>query len=197
MKLILASQSPRRKERLSDKGYKFEVRPSDIDENLEVYYDKATLALLKQTAPEELVQTLALKKAEKITLSDNEWVISCDTVVWQDGEIFEKPKDFSDAFRMFKCYVGKYHEVISGYCLKSVNQTVLGFEKTKVKIKNMSDAEIENYINTYKPYDKAGGYGIQDGEVVECIDGDYFNVFGFPEKIFDEIKSLEGVGFQD
>ncbi|MFI3166571.1 MAG: nucleoside triphosphate pyrophosphatase [Bacillota bacterium] len=191
MKLILASQSPRRKERLEDMGYKFEVRPADIDENLETYYDKSTLDNLKKTAPEELVKTLARKKAEKITLSKNEWVISCDTVVWQDGEIFEKPKDFADAKRMFLCYRGKYHQVISAYCIKSGDKEIVGFEKTKVKIKNMTESEIEEYINTFSPYDKAGGYGIQDGKVVEEIIGDYYNVFGFPQKIFDEIKFIE------
>ncbi|MFI3163407.1 MAG: nucleoside triphosphate pyrophosphatase [Bacillota bacterium] len=192
MKLILASQSPRRSERLLEKGYSFEVRPANIDENLENYYDVETLAHLKKTAPEQLVKTLALKKADKITLSENEWVISCDTVVWMNGKIFEKPKDFADAKRMFQAYIGKYHEVVSGYCLKSSEKTILGSEKTKVKIKNMSEEEIENYINTFSPYDKAGGYGIQDGMVVEEIVGDYYNVFGFPEKIFDEIKSIEG-----
>ncbi len=191
MKLILASQSPRRSERLAEKGYNFEVRPANIDENLENYYDFQTLAHLKKTAPEQLVKTLALKKADKITLSESEWVISCDTVVWMNGEIFEKPKDFADAKRMFEAYVGKYHQVISGYCLKSLDKTILGSEKTEVKIKNMSEKEIEEYINKFSPYDKAGGYGIQDGMVVEEIVGDYYNVFGFPEKIFDEIKSIE------
>ncbi len=190
MKLILASQSPRRQERLKEKGYNFEVRPANIDENLENYYDIQTLERLKNTAPEKLVMTLAQKKADKITLSENEWVISCDTVVWQDGEIFEKPKDFNDAKRMFEKYIGKYHEVISGYCIKSRENEILGFEKTKVKIKNMTDGEIEEYINTFSPYDKAGGYGIQDGNVVEEIIGDYSNGFGFPDKIFDEIKRL-------
>ncbi len=191
MKLILASQSPRRKERLAEKGYNFEVRPANIDENLENYYDFQTLSHLKKTAPEQLVETLALKKADQITLSNSEWVISCDTVVWMDGEIFEKPKDFADAKRMLKAYGGKFHYVISGYCLKCGEKTILGNEKTKVKIKNMTEAEIEEYIATFSPYDKAGGYGIQDGKVVEEIIGDYYNVFGFPEKIFDEIKSIE------
>ncbi len=193
MKIILASASPRRSERLCEKGYKFEVKPADIDENLQHYFEKSALADMKKTAPEKLVMFLAQKKADKITLSKNEWVISCDTVVWQDGEIFEKPKDFADAKRMLMAYQKNTHQVISGYCLRSLEKTIVGFEKTSVLMRDMKESEIEEYINTFTPYDKAGAYGIQDGKVVDKIIGDYYNVFGFPEKIFDEIKSIEGV----
>ncbi len=191
MKLILASKSPRRSERLKENGYDFLSIPADIDENLELYYEKSKLEELKINAPEELVMFLANEKANKITLSKDEWVISCDTVVWQDGEIFEKPKDFQDAKRMLMGYSGKSHQVISGYCIKSEKYCVTGFEKTTVVCKNLTESEIEEYINTFLPYDKAGAYGIQDGAIVEGIVGDYYNVFGFPEKIFDEIKKIE------
>lgn len=191
MKLILASRSPRRIQRLKEEGYSAETRPSDIDEDLSLYFDSETLAMHKKSSPWTLCETLAKKKAEKITLRKGEWVISCDTIVWMAGELFEKPKDHADAVRMLSTFSGKEHVVYSGYCIKSLDFEVCGHGETKVCCNSLSEGEICDYIRDFPPFDKAGAYGIQDGVVVSEIVGDYNNVMGFPDEILQKLKVLE------
>lgn len=172
---ILASKSPRRKELLQNIGINAEIMPSGIDES--------TLASLPA---EKMVTQLALLKATDVARSfkGNAYVIGADTSVCLDGEIFGKPENEADARRMLRLLSGNTHEVYTGYCVVSckTGEAVAKCEKTQVTFRTLTDEEIEAYIKTREPMDKAGAYGIQRrGSVfVEKIDGDYFNVVGLP-----------------
>lgn len=174
MKIILASKSPRRIELLKLLKIDFEVIPSNIDENI------------SEKDPKLLAEKLSYLKA--MSIKKDGVVLAADTVVTLDKEIFGKPRDYKDAFRMLKSLSGKWHTVITGVTIKFKDELITFSEKTNVKFKNLSKELIEFYINTAKPFDKAGGYGIQElGSVlVEKIEGDYFNVVGLPiSKVWD------------
>lgn len=174
MKIILASKSPRRIELLKLLKIDFEVIPSNIDENI------------SEKDPKLLAEKLSYLKA--MSIKKDGVVLAADTVVTLDKEIFGKPRDYKDAFRMLKSLSGKWHAVITGVTIKFKDEVITFSEKTNVKFKNLSKELIEFYINTAKPFDKAGGYGIQElGSVlVEKIEGDYFNVVGLPiSKVWD------------
>ncbi|ACJ74939.1 maf septum formation protein Maf [Thermosipho africanus TCF52B] len=174
MKIILASKSPRRIELLKLLKIDFEVIPSNIDENI------------SEKDPKLLAEKLSYLKA--MSIKKDGVVLAADTVVTLDKEIFGKPRDYKDAFRMLKSLSGKWHTVITGVTIKFKDEVITFSEKTNVKFKNLSKELIEFYINTAKPFDKAGGYGIQElGSVlVEKIEGDYFNVVGLPiSKVWD------------
>jgi len=174
MKIILASKSPRRIELLKLLKIDFEVIPSNIDENI------------SEKDPKLLAEKLSYLKA--MSIKKDGVVLAADTVVTLDKEIFGKPRDYKDAFRMLKSLSGKWHTVITGVTIKFIDEVITFSEKTNVKFKNLSKELIEFYINTAKPFDKAGGYGIQElGSVlVEKIEGDYFNVVGLPiSKVWD------------
>jgi septum formation protein len=174
MKIILASKSPRRIELLKLLKIDFEVIPSNIDENI------------SEKDPKLLAEKLSYLKA--MSIKKDGIVLAADTVVTLDKEIFGKPRDYKDAFRMLKSLSGKWHTVITGVTIKFKDELITFSEKTNVKFKNLSKELIEFYINTAKPFDKAGGYGIQElGSVlVEKIEGDYFNVVGLPiSKVWD------------
>lgn len=178
-RIILASQSPRRKELLSSVGLEFEVIVSDADESV----------VSKEHIPVNVyVQELALIKAAAVAkqlLKDkNAVIISADTIVTHDGCVLGKPKDEEDAFKMLKSLSGKTHEVYTGYCVMRIKDgyTVCNSVKTSVTFKNIDDDKIRRYIRTSEPMDKAGAYGIQGigGMLVEKIEGDYANVVGLP-----------------
>ncbi len=172
MKLILASKSPRRKEILSMVTNDFEIRVSDADETIE-----------NGVSPFDVPRLLAIKKAEAVTLNENEVIIGCDTIVISpDGEIMGKPKDDSDAIRMLKKLSETTHYVTSGICIRSKDKTVSEAVTTKVIMRKLMDSEIENYVNRDHPTDKAGAYGIQEmaGAFVSAIEGDFYNVVGLP-----------------
>jgi septum formation protein len=174
MKIILASKSPRRIELLKLLKIDFEVISSNIDENI------------SEKDPKLLAEKLSYLKA--MSIKKDGIVLAADTVVTLDKEIFGKPRDYKDAFRMLKSLSGKWHTVITGVTIKFKDELITFSEKTNVKFKNLSKELIEFYINTAKPFDKAGGYGIQElGSVlVEKIEGDYFNVVGLPiSKVWD------------
>ncbi|EKF48673.1 Maf-like protein [Thermosipho africanus H17ap60334] len=174
MKIILASKSPRRIELLKLLKIDFEVISSNIDENI------------SEKDPKLLAEKLSYLKA--MSIKKDGVVLAADTVVTLDKEIFGKPRDYKDAFRMLKSLSGKWHTVITGVTIKFKDEVITFSEKTNVKFKNLSKELIEFYINTAKPFDKAGGYGIQElGSVlVEKIEGDYFNVVGLPiSKVWD------------
>jgi len=173
-KIILASKSPRRKELLAGLDIEFETRTKDVDES---YSD--TLSTHK------VAEFLADKKAKafKAELQINEIVITSDTVVICEGEILEKPKSKIQAFDMLSKLSGKSHEVVTGVCLMSTEKTELFSDTTRVWFKALSCDEINYYIKKYKPFDKAGSYGIQEwiGFIgIEKIEGTYFNVMGLP-----------------
>lgn len=180
--LILASKSPRRHYLIKELGLNFEVRTKEVDESF-------PLNLKAQDIPLYLCEKKA--NAFKEELTDNTIVITADTIVWIDGQVLNKPENYDDAVRMLKLLSGKMHEVFTGVCLKSKNKIKLFYACTKVYFKELSDQEIEYYINNFSPYDKAGAYGAQEwiGYIaVEKIEGSYFNVMGLPvRELYEEL----------
>ena len=175
-KFVLASKSPRRSELLQNIGVEFEVIVSGADES-EI---PATLP------PHIYVQELAVLKGTAVAADCRigRLVIAADTVVVCDGEIMGKPKDAEDAYRMLKMFSGREHYVYTGFSVSDSSNmmTVSGYEMTEVHFKELSDDEINEYINSGECFDKAGGYGIQGKAslFVDSIKGDFFNVVGLP-----------------
>lgn len=171
MDIILGSKSPRRKELLSLLGYDFKVVVSEVDE-------KVTYSSFK-----EMVLKIASKKAEAIARNyPNHLVIGADTIVVCSDEVLGKPKDKEDCRRMIQLLQGRSHFVYTAVILIYQNQIKKFIEETKVWVTKISDEEIETYINTSEPYDKAGGYAIQGifSKYIAKINGDYYNVMGLP-----------------
>ncbi len=176
MRLILASNSPRRKELLKDLGYPFEVIPAMCDE------------ITSAQLPRDIVAELACNKALNVYLKNKDSVvIGCDTVVDLDGDVLGKPKDRIDAENMLTSLSARTHKVHTGVCVVCKNGVYLFCVTSDVKFKNLSKKQILDYIDSGSPMDKAGAYGIQDSGFVDSIDGSYTNVMGFP---VDEIKSV-------
>ena len=171
--IVLASQSPRRRELLSLICEDFTVEPADIDESIT---DCADI--------EKIPEHLALKKAEYISGRGyfNDIVIGCDTGVFLKNEMLGKPKNEADARRMLNALSGKKHKVITGCALVYKDRRICFSQCTKVEFYKLSQDEISAYINTGEPMDKAGAYGIQGkgGLLVKQIQGDYFSVVGLP-----------------
>jgi len=173
--LVLASASPRRKELLEQLGFLFNVEVKSVDETP-----------LPMQTPEEVAQTIATQKMDAFCIEDypaNTILISADTVVAIDGLILGKPLSHFDAAMMLKSLSGREHEVVTGVCLKSASKSISFCEVTKVCFSELSDADIEYYIDNYKPFDKAGSYGIQEWiglGFISAIHGSYTNVVGLP-----------------
>ena len=180
-KLILASNSPRRKELLGGLGIPFEVRVlQGIDESY------------PETVPtDKIAEFIATNKAKAYEVADDEILITADTVVIVDDEILGKPADADDARQMLRKLSGKSHHVITGVSLKSYDKQKTFSVDTEVTFKTLSESEIDYYVTRYKPFDKAGAYGIQEwiGYIgVTSLHGSYFNVVGFPvQRIYDEV----------
>lgn len=192
MKIILASKSPRRREILSGLGVKFECEPADIDESVQ----KGTDA---KSAVEQISQRKALHIAQKYK-GENVLIISADTVVCFEGEIFGKPESKEQAVKMLESMSGKTHTVLSGFTLILADKCITKSVSTKVTFRNLDKSEIDDYVNSGEPMDKAGAYGIQEKGAlfVEKIDGDYFNVVGFPVcEIFKVLSSEFGLYIKD
>lgn len=173
-KLILASSSPRRRDLLSSLGLEFEIVPAEIKEI---------------PSPHEAAEAFTVRVAEKKALVvgkqyPNAWVVGADTVVVIEGEILGKPRDNADAKRMLQRLANREHVVITGYCLVKAaeGKRLGGTEQTRVKIDALGEREIDWYINTGEPLDKAGAYAIQGkgAFMVEWIEGSYTNVVGLP-----------------
>lgn len=169
--LVLASQSPRRREILRLAGIPFIVRVAEVDESV-----------LDGESPADYVQRLAAAKACAVEAAADETVLGADTTVVIDGEILAKPADAADARRMLAQLSGRQHEVLTGICLRCGAVASCEFVATGVVFAAMSAAEIDEYVASGEPMDKAGGYAIQGlaSKFVERIDGDYFNVMGLP-----------------
>lgn len=173
LKVVLASASPRRKELLSLIFNEYDICPADCDE-----------ALPEGIKAQEAVEYLSLikNKATVEICDENSLVISADTVVAVEGEILGKPQDKEDARRMISLLSGREHQVFTGVTLSLKGNFKTFSEKTDVVFYKLTDKEIEDYISTDEPYDKAGAYGIQGkaGLLVKAVNGDYYNVVGLP-----------------
>ncbi len=190
-RIILASQSPRRRELLTQIGLKFEVIPSTVEE------------VITSTNSVEVVQELAQQKARDVAevagremAKDSLLVIGADTIVVYEGKILGKPEDKEDAVRMLAMLQGKEHSVYTGVALLTGEQEIIFAEETRVQMCPMTLEEIAWYVNTGEPMDKAGAYGIQGlcARFVRQIQGDYNNVVGLPVgRIYQELKKEEGV----
>ena len=186
-KLILASNSPRRRELLEQIGVEFEVIPSNAEEKV------------TKQEPSEVVEELSRQKAEDVAAAvEDGIVLGADTVVCQDGQIMGKPKDEADAKQMLQKLQGEEHSVYTGVTIlvkgNGAVQHVQTFsQETKVYVYEMTDEEIDRYIATGEPLDKAGAYGIQGrfAAYVDGIEGDYNNVVGLPvSAVWQELKEL-------
>ncbi|MDR2774670.1 MAG: Maf-like protein [Tannerella sp.] len=186
-KIILASNSPRRKELLKGLDMDFEVRViSDIDETFP-----------QDTPPDEVPAYLARKKADAYlaTMKPDELIITADTVVVLDGDILEKPADREDAIRMLRRLSGRKHQVITAVALTTVAERT-GFSViSTVDFDVLADEEIEYYVDRYDPFDKAGAYGIQEwiGYIgVRSIEGSFYNIMGLPiQRLYRELKKIQ------
>jgi len=183
-KIILASGSPRRQQFFTDLDLDFEIRLKDIEE---VYPE--------QLQGVEITNYLAQLKANAFEgeLNDNELLITSDTIVWHNNKALGKPKDYQDAFGILRTLSNATHEVITSVCFKSKTKTETLFEVTKVTFMALSDEAITYYLDHYKPFDKAGAYGIQEwiGLVgITKIEGSYTNVVGLPtEKVYHYLNT--------
>ncbi len=184
-RLILASGSPRRQQFFKDLDLDFEIRLKEIEE-----------IFPPQLKAAEITNYLAELKASAFEgeLKANEILITSDTIVWHNNKALGKPKDPQDAFGILKSLSNATHEVITSVCFKTNTKSTVIHEITKVTFNELSDEAIRYYLENYKPYDKAGAYGIQEwiGFVgVSKIEGSYANVMGMPtDKVFEYLNNL-------
>ena len=184
-KIILASRSPRRQQLLRELGLKFEVV---IKEYEEIYPEGLS--------GDEIARYVAHEKAAsfKNEISDNVIVIAADTIVWCNNKVLGKPIDNEDAKSILKEISGNTHEVITGVSILSSSKELTFSDSTKVTFESLSEEEINYYVEKYKPYDKAGAYGIQEWiGIIACshIDGSYFNVVGLPvQRLYSELQKF-------
>ncbi|MBO7652549.1 MAG: septum formation protein Maf [Bacteroidales bacterium] len=183
--ILLASASFRRRELLTQLGVQYSlVKPSQEEE-----------VVPSDICVEDVSEYLACQKSNAYNeLKGNDLLITADTTVIVDNKILGKPKDYSDAFQMLRLLSGKTHLVVTGVCLRSVDKVVSFSVKTEVTFSKLDDEEIRFYIENYKPFDKAGAYGIQEwiGKVaVEGINGSFYNVVGLPvQRLYRELKKF-------
>lgn len=182
--IILASKSPRRQQFFKDLNIDFTIKLKEVEE---VYP--------QQLKGIEITDYLANLKAKAYKdLKDNDLLITSDTIVWLENKALGKPKNYHEAFVMLKNLSGKKHEVITSISIKNKNFQKIINDITTVFFKKLSDKEINYYINNYKPFDKAGAYGIQEwiGFIaIDKIEGSYFNVVGLPvHKLYKELMNL-------
>lgn len=184
-RIVLASGSPRRQQFLKELDVDFEIQLKDIEE---IYPE--------HLQAEEITNFLAKLKASAfvLDLEDNDILITSDTIVWLNNKALGKPKDYDDAFEMLTEMSGTTHKVITSVCLKTIDKEVVFYEETLVTFTELSSDEIKYYLDNYKPFDKAGSYGIQEwiGLVaIEKIEGSYANVVGLPtHRLYEELMKL-------
>ncbi len=181
-KIYLASKSPRRRELLTDMGIDFEVFSTEVEES----YDPSL-------SPAEVVQYLSRLKLSTIDLSQypaNTIFIACDTIVVIDGHIIGKPKDDEEAMAMLRQLSGHTHTVLSGLTVATPARMLTDYRSTEVTFADLSDSEMQYYVQQYKPLDKAGAYGVQEwiGCVgIKSITGSFYNVMGLPTRLLWEL----------
>lgn len=182
-KIILASKSPRRSQLLREAGFTFEIKTTEVEENYPA-----------ELSPRLVPEFLARKKAHASThfLKEDEILLAADSIVILQNTIYEKPKDRADAVRILQRLSGNMHEVITGVCLKSLQQERCFSGHSNVYFEELSDEEIDYYIDTYQPFDKAGSYGIQEWLglcKIRKIEGTYANIMGLPvDLVYKELK---------
>jgi septum formation protein len=185
LSIILASKSPRRQELLKGLDIKFEIRTKEIEES----YPKELKAI-------DVPEFLAKKKANAFQkeLKTNEVLITCDTIVILESEILEKPKDDQEAKQMIRKLAGKSHLVVTGVCISTLDQEIVFKDTAKVTFTTLTEEEINYYVDKYKPFDKAGSYGVQEwiGYIgIERMEGSYYTVMGLPvQKLYSALKTL-------
>lgn len=185
-KVVLASKSPRRKELLTQAEIDFRVVVVEVEETYP-----------KDMAIKEVPGFIAKQKAEAVIgqVEEKELVLAADTIVVKDENIFGKPVDRAEAISILQELSGGWHEVITGVCILTKNDEQIFSVTTKVCFNELSKSEIEHYVDTYKPFDKAGAYAIQEwiGLIgVKAIDGCYFNVVGLPvNRVYQELKRYD------
>lgn len=169
--LVLASKSPRRQQILRDAGIPFTVRASDVPEERDPGESAA-----------DYVRRLAEEKAFAVSMAPGEVVLGADTVVVIDDNVLEKPRDSADARRMLVMLSGREHEVITGICLRTDSRKIVDVAVTRVRFVSLSSQDLDAYVASGEPMDKAGAYAIQGlaAKFIDRIEGDYFNVVGLP-----------------
>ena len=184
--IILASKSPRRQELLKGIGIPFSIITKDVDESFSA-----------NISPYDVAPYLSVKKAkafEENELPENYMVITADTVVVVDDEILGKPKDAEEARQMLRLISGKRHSVITGGSIRTKDKIKTFSAMSKVLFDTLGEEEIDYYVNNFKPFDKAGAYGIQEwiGYIgVSSVEGSYFNVMGLPtQKLYKMLKNF-------
>jgi len=180
--LVLASKSPRRAEILRAAGLPFVVRPADIEEQRR-----------EGEPPRAYARRLAMDKAVAVRIEAGEIVLGADTIVVVDDVVLEKPADDADARRMLQLLSGRTHEVITGICLRSRFRSIPDTAVTRVAFSPLTPDEVDAYVASGEPMDKAGAYGIQGlaSKFIERIEGDYFNVVGLPVSlVFRHLKQF-------
>lgn len=181
--VVLASQSPRRQKLLRELGLEFEIRTK---KGIEEVFPPGLQA-------HEIALHLAELKAKSFydDLKTNELLITADTIVWQEGQVLNKPENAAQAAQMLEKLSGNSHRVITGVCLTTLQKQACFRAETKVYFKKLGENEINYYISAYQPFDKAGAYGIQEwiGYIgIEKIEGSYFNVVGLPvQRLYEEL----------
>ncbi|BDD05102.1 Maf family nucleotide pyrophosphatase [Aureibacter tunicatorum] len=189
LEIILASQSPRRKEILEKSGFEFSTISLNADESFP-----------SDMPAKEVAKYLAEKKALAFKGNlENKILITSDTIVICDNKVLGKPKDKNEAKQMLKSLSNNTNLVITGVCIKTNDETITFDDTTEVIFRSLNDSEIDHYIDKYKPYDKAGAYGIQEwiGMIgIERINGSYYNVMGLPShKVYEVIKKKQDQKF--
>lgn len=183
--IILASGSPRRQQFFKDLGIDFEIKLKEIDE---VYPEHLKAA--------EITDYLAVLKANAFEgdLNENDVLITSDTIVWLNEKALGKPKNYDDAFKMLSALSNETHEVITSVCFKTIAKTEVFHDKTKVTFEKLSDEAIQYYLDNFKPFDKAGSYGVQEwiGWIgIKKMEGSYANVVGMPvHLVFKKLATL-------
>ena len=185
-KVILASNSPRRKELLAGLGVDYEVRTlPDVDESYPETLQGADIPLY-----------IAKEKADAYVamMQPGELMITADTIVWLDGKVLGKPQDKEDALQMLRTMSGRTHEVFTGVCITTTDWQRSFTAQTEVRFATLSEEEIAYYVDNFKPMDKAGAYGVQEwiGFIgVENISGSYYNIMGLPvQKLYRELLKV-------
>ena len=186
--IILGSGSPRRHYLLSELGIEYEIM---VNNDLEETYP---VELSREEIPVYLAKLKS--RAIMIEMPPDTLLITADTIVWLDGKVINKPKDRADAVNILKRLSGNMHEVLTGVCLRTAERMHSFHASSLVWFARLDDEEINYYIDQYKPFDKAGAYGVQEwiGYIgIEKIEGSYFNVMGLPiQKVYHELKELLG-----